>query len=150
MSTYRFRLATLLRLRENLRDECRQQLSVAQKAEDILVNRITELNDNLAELRRQSHVACRPGTINIDRLLDTGRYEFALKAQRQAADEQRQAVQLEVERRRQSLVEADREVKTLEKLREQQLTRHRLEENRREIKRLDATAIQRAVHREEI
>ena len=123
---------------------------MAQKAEDILVNRISELNGNLTEMRRQSHVASRPGTINIDRLLDAGRYEFALKAQRQAADEQRQAVLLEVERRRQSLVEADREVKTLEKLREQQATRHRQEESRQEIKRLDATAIQRAAHREEI
>jgi flagellar protein FliJ len=149
MSAYRFRLSTLLRLRENLRDECRQQLSTAQKAEDILMNRIAELNDRLFEVRGQSRVASQPGIVNVDRLLDAGRYEIALKAQRQAADEQRQAVQAEVERRRQSLVEADREVKTLEKLREQQTTRHRLEENRREIKQLDATAIQRASVREE-
>ena len=149
MSAYRFRLETLLRLRENVRDECRQQLATAQRAEEILANRITDLNNNLIDLQRTTHIARQPGVVNVDRLLDAGRYEFALKAQRQAADEQRQAVQAEVERRRQSLVESDREVKTLEKLRAQQTARHRQEENRRETKQLDATSIQRAFIREE-
>ncbi|HZZ27053.1 MAG TPA: flagellar export protein FliJ [Pirellulales bacterium] len=149
MAAFRFRLSTLLRLRENLRDECRQQLSAAQKAEEILVNRIAELNDHLTELRKQSRVASQPGSVNVDRLLDAGRYEIMLKAQRQAVDEQWQVVQSEVERRRQSLVEADREVKTIEKLRDQQITRHRQKENRQEVKQLDASAIQQTFAKEE-
>jgi flagellar export protein FliJ len=136
-------------MRENLRDECRQQLSAAQRAEEIIHSRIAELNGELAKLRDRAEIACCPGTINVDQLLDAGRYEIALKAQRQAADEQRQVVEAEVERRRQSLVEADREVKTLEKLRQQQTTKHQLEQHRREIKQLDAAAIQLASAGEE-
>jgi flagellar export protein FliJ len=57
-------------------------------------------------------------------------------------------VTAEVDRRRQSLVEADREVKVLEKLREQQLARHNTEQAKREIKQLDAVAIQLAIGKE--
>ena len=142
MAKFRFRLSTLLRLRENLRDDCRQQLIAAQRAEEIIAARIAALDEELAVLRLHSLVASRPGPVNVDRLLDSGRYEMMLKAERHAADEQRQAVVAEIDRRRQALVEADREVKSLEKLREQQMLRHRTEEARREMKRLDETAVQ--------
>ncbi len=148
MSSYRFRLSTLLRIRQNLRDECRQQLVEAERAEEIIITRIAQLNEELIVLRMHAQAVSGPGRINIDRLLDAGRYEMMLKAERQAADDQRQAVAAEVERRRQALVEADREVKVLEKLRDQQLVRHRAEEAKREIKQLDATAIQLVTGRE--
>jgi flagellar protein FliJ len=144
MATFHFRLATLLRIRENLRDECRLQLTEAQRAEDIIVERIAEIDDELMILRRHTHHASGPGPINVDRLLDAGRFEMILKAEKAAAEDQRKAVAAEVDRRRQLLVEADREVKVLEKLRAQQVTRHRLAENKREVKRLDAAALQLA------
>jgi flagellar export protein FliJ len=50
----------------------------------------------------------------------------------------------EIERRREVLVEADRDVRVLEKLREKQTERHRYEENRREIRQLDEVAQLRA------
>ncbi len=131
-------------MRGNLRDECRQQLVEAERAEDILIARISELNHELLALRDHAHTVSQPGRINVDKLLDAGRYEMLLKAERQVADEQRQAVAAEVEKRRQTLVEADREVKVLEKLREQQLARHRADESRRELKQLDAVGIQAA------
>jgi len=129
-------------MRENVRDERRLQLSAAQHDEEILVDQITKLDDRLADLRRHALAARQPGMINVDQLLDAGRYEHVLQTQRQAAEVQRQAVQLEVERLRRSLLEADREVKTLEKLQEQQAMKHQQLENRREIKELDAAAIQ--------
>ena len=50
----------------------------------------------------------------------------------------------EIERRRQALVEADREVRVLEKLRQRQAEQHRREEELREAKRLDEVAAQQA------
>ncbi len=50
----------------------------------------------------------------------------------------------EIERRRQALVEADREVRVLEKLRERQAEQHRREEDLQEAKRLDEVAAQQA------
>jgi flagellar export protein FliJ len=149
MAPFRFRLSTLLRLRENLRDECRQQLSAAQRAEDIVAARIAELDGELGGLRQHCQRVSRPGPINVDRLLEAGRYEMTLRAEQQAAQTQRATVSAEVERRRESLVEADRGVKTLEKLEEQQRTRHRFEDSRRDIKQLDAMALQLQAAQEE-
>jgi flagellar protein FliJ len=149
MPPFRFRLSTLQHLRENVRDECRQQLAEAQRAEDILAARIAELDDEIAFIRQHAKTASQVGPINVDRLLDAGRYEMALRAERQSVVAQRETVAQEVQRRRQALVEADREVKSLEKLRERQLERHRHEDSRRESKQLDAIAVQASFAREE-
>ncbi|HEY2760486.1 MAG TPA: flagellar export protein FliJ, partial [Pirellulales bacterium] len=118
-------------------------------AEDILTARIAQLDEEIVFIRQHSKTAGQVGPINVDRLLDAGRYEMALRAERQSASSQRDTVAQEVERRRQALVEADREVKSLEKLRERQLERHRYEESRRESKQLDAIAVQSGFAREE-
>ena len=61
---------------------------------------------------------------------------------RRSLQRQRQALAAEIDRRRQALLEADRDVRTLEKLRENQLQAHRQEEERQEGKRLDEAALQ--------
>jgi flagellar FliJ protein len=142
MATFQFRMTTLLRVREGVRDECRLQLTEAQRAEDIILARISEIDEELGGLRVHTQRVSGPGPVNVDRLLDAGRFEMILKAERFAAEEQLKTVAAEVDRRRQLLVEADREVKVLVKLREQQTARHRFEEGKRETKRLDATALQ--------
>ena len=72
------------------------------------------------------------------------RYEVTLRAYEKQALEQRKRVAAEIERRREALLAANRDVRVLEKLREHQLQRHRDDENRRDIKRLDEIAGQRA------
>jgi flagellar protein FliJ len=57
---------------------------------------------------------------------------------------QRKQLAVEIERRREALLAANREVRVLEKLRDHQMERYREEENRRDIKRLDEVAGQRA------
>jgi len=149
MPTFQFRLATLLRLREAARDERRNLLAEALRAEELVVRRIAELDGELAALRAQRLHAARPGeTVDVDSLNDTARYEMILKLERQSADQQRQVVAAEAEKRREALVAADREVRVLERLRETQLERHRQEEDRREFQRLDELAVIRHQPRE--
>jgi flagellar protein FliJ len=144
MANFTFRPATLLRLREARRDERRTRLADAQRAEQLIVGRIAELDAELEALRRRCLDAARPGnTVDVDLLTDAARYEMILKLQRQSADQQRQAVLAEVQRRRAALVAADREVRVLEKLRETQRRRFDEEEARKEVKRLDEVAMSR-------
>lgn len=141
MNVYRFRLATLLRLREAARDERRTRLAEAQRAEDIVVARLREIDVELAEQRRVPVTATTPGRrINLDQLLDAERYEMLLRVERQSVERQRADIVEEIERRRQALVAADREVRILEKLRERQEEHFRAEQNRREIGILDEVA----------
>jgi flagellar FliJ protein len=76
----------------------------------------------------------------LDRLLDAQRYESVLRAQLNVYREQAMRVAEEIERRRQLLIEADRDVHILEKLREKQLARHNDELAREEMKELDELA----------
>jgi len=140
MSKFKFRLKTLLRLRETARDERRGQLAQAYEADDILRRQQEEVSRELAALGQRCRRASGPGPVDIDRLLEAQRYEVVLRAHDQQTGVQRKAVAVEIDRRHQILVEADRQVRVIEKLREKQLQRHREEENRREVKELDEVA----------
>ena len=65
--------------------------------------------------------------LDVNRLLEAQRYELLLKAQSQELAKQAMLLAAETERRRQMLVEADREVRVLELLdeRHRQRTRSR-------------------------
>jgi flagellar FliJ protein len=140
MLPFRFRLATLLRLREADRDERRTQLADAQRAEDIVRARIGEIEGELGRLRGDAGRLSRPGLVNVDELMEIERYELLLGAERLAAVQQQKLVAEEVERRRGALVVADREVRVLERLRETQHERHRQEADRQDRKQMDETA----------
>ena len=145
MAKFRFRLATLLRLREAARDQRRHVLAEAYRVDDVLRRRIEVAERELDALRQRTRQMAGPGAVNVDQLLEAQRYELALRAGQQQLDKQRQAVAEEIERRRHDLAEAGRDVRVLEKLREKQSRRHAIEEGRRDIKMLDEVAQRRAV-----
>lgn len=140
MSKFKFRLATLLRLRESARDQRRAQLAEAYRAEDALLEQRRRLSDELTGLMDVCRQVSGPGELNLDRLLSARRYEVALLAERRDLKEKLEAVRAEVERRRETLVAANRSVRVLELLRDRQMQQHREKERIREIKELDEVA----------
>jgi flagellar export protein FliJ len=151
MVPYRFRLSVLLKLREQERDQRRMEHAQALEAERILLGRRHEI---VVE-RRASEGAARqaksPGIANVDGLQQLQRYLLLLQAQIAGLDKQIEQVKSEVERRRQALVEADRQVQMLEKLREKQLAAHERAALAHEAKEFDELAIggfNRAAHEE--
>jgi flagellar export protein FliJ len=148
MSKFKFRLATLLRIRESVRDDCRAKLAKARRAEDILEEKKRLIEEHLTDMRHRAYQAAAPGEIDVDRLIEARRFETVLLAEKEHAGNQQQMVRLEVERLRQVLVAANREVQVLQKLRDGQIERHRAEENRQEIKTLDEVALERTIAEE--
>jgi len=144
MATFTFRLAALLRLRESRRDECRAALAETYRSDEALEKQLDGLGRELDALRKFCRLKISPGTVEIDRLVEAQRYELVTRAQQRLVAQQRQTVAAEIELRRQALVEADREVRVLEKLRQRQAERHRGEEERHEAKRLEEVAVQQA------
>jgi flagellar protein FliJ len=147
MPKFKFRLATLLKLREAARDERRLELAEAYRVDDMLRQRLDGIRDELDGLRRQCRADASRGPVDVDRLMESQRYELSLNAQQRDVQAQRETVAAEMERRRLALVEANREVRVLENLREKQTARHRQEEDRREINRMDEVS-QRRVARQ--
>lgn len=140
MATFRYRLATLLRLREAARDEKRAQLADAYRAMQILAERLSEIDADIAAARQAAHAAAQVGTVDVDYFMNAHRYEVILRAQRGVIEAQQKQVGQEVERRRLALVEADREVRVLEKLRENKYAEHEQREYRRDQKLMDELA----------
>ena len=146
MPRFHFRLHGLLALREATRDEKRAHLAQAWEAAEKLRAEAERMDQELVALRAFSRESSA-GAVGVDRLVEAHRYELVLRAQQQHLAGQRELVAAEVEKRRQALVEADQEVRVLEKLREAQLQRHRQAEERLDMKRLDEIAGQRAAAR---
>ena len=140
MANFRFRLATLLRLRDRVRDERRRLLAEAQVAEDALAERLAQVAEDLDDLKHQHRLATAEGHVNIDRVLSAQRYELVLQLEENLIQQQSATLEAEITKRRQTLIEADRDVKVLEKLRERQHQRFREEEYRRETKEFDDVA----------
>jgi flagellar export protein FliJ len=144
MAKFHFRLATLLRLRETVRDERRVQLAEAERADARLQARSTELSGQQRQLQDERRAAAGPGEVDLPRLVEAHQYAVALRAQEAKLLEQRQALAVEIDRRRRTLLEADRDVQTIDKLRQSQWRAHRQEEERQEGKQLEEAALRRA------
>jgi flagellar protein FliJ len=150
MARFVFRLTALLRLRESRRDECRAALAEAYRVDEVLKRQLDGLARELDLLREFCRRKASPGSIDVDRLVEAQRYELVARAQHRHVAQQRETVAAEIERRRQALVEADREVRVLEKLRDRQAEQHRREEEVREVKRLDEVATQQTYRQRQL
>jgi flagellar FliJ protein len=142
MPKFDFRLAPLLRLREATRDGWRVELAQSQRTDLELQHQLMQIEQQQKRLQRQWRQAAGPGEVDLPCLAEADRYAASLRAQEEQLRQQRRTLAAEIDRQRQALIEADRDVRTLEKLRENQFQAHCHEENRQDAKRLDEAALQ--------
>ncbi len=137
MAKFRFRLHALQQLRETYRDERRSRLAEAYQAESILSEQQTQVQQELLQLQQLQRDSLTTTQTNVNRLLEVQRHRLTLRAQQETMQKQANLLAAEVERRRLELVEADREVRILEKLQQRQREQHQLEMRRKEAKEYD-------------
>lgn len=143
MPEFRFHLETLLRLRRITRDECRLRLAESQRADAALQEQLSALAAESNRLRAQCREVTGPGVVDLDRLAGAERYATLLRTKQDELQRARETLAVEIQSRRVALLEADRDAKALEKLRERQKHRHRREAERHEMKRLDEAIMPR-------
>ena len=117
-------------------------LAEGYRVDEVLRKQFDNFERELDALKEFCRRKVSPGGLDIDRLVEAQRYELVTRAQQGKVAEQRETVAAEIERRRQALVEADREVRVLEKLRERLAEQRRREGEVREARRLDEVATQ--------
>lgn len=140
MKKFRFRLTTLRKLREARRDELRSKLAEAYHAAELLEDQMRSVQDELLELlelQTAQRSAIVGAKTDVNGLLAAGRYQSVLRMQQSTMQDQIKLLATEVERRRQAVVEADIQVRILDKLEERQKTEHRKKLQQIEIKELD-------------
>jgi flagellar export protein FliJ len=116
-------------------------LAEAFRADEVLAERLAEVDRELAELGEGYRRATLPGRVDVDCLIEFHRQDTLLRAARQEQLRQRNLLSAEIERRRQALVTADGDVRALEKLRERQHVREAAAALVGETKMLDEFAI---------
>jgi flagellar FliJ protein len=143
MAKYKFRLATLQKVREARRDRERAALAEAFRAEQVVADRQAELAAEAAELLALQRSAVSGRVLDVNQLLEAQRYELVLRARGIELARQEAILATETERRRQLLIEADRDVRVLERLDDRHHLEHQRQERRSEIKQLDEIANRR-------
>jgi flagellar FliJ protein len=138
---FRFRLEPLLRLRLSEREQRRTELAKALRALEVLQAELVKIQAEQQEIAARARTLRAPGGADVDALLATHRYEVLLVAKRRQVSEQIAQVEGECERRRLALVEADRSVRVLEKLRERREVEYQRMAERHEAKQLDEVGI---------
>lgn len=111
----------------------------------ILEERLQQVETEIGEQRMRRNETAQQRDLQVEKLIQSERYELVLTFQKQELHNQIQQVSEEMETRRETLVEADREVKVLEKLREKQMAGHQLLVARDEQRQLDEMGTQRAI-----
>lgn len=140
MSSFKFRLSTLKKLRESHRDEMRLKLGEAYRAERLLEERAAAIRTEEAEAQIAQRHILDAKTPNVSQLLDTQRYVAVLRSELTTLHSQSQMLATEIEKRRQSLIAADQQVRVLDKLHDRQLAAHKSEALREEMKAMDEIA----------
>lgn len=114
----KFRLATLLKLRERERDQAAKAVQDARMAIDKLTTQKQELlaeNETMNSIRKSAS----QGAMNLQSILDTQRFQMVLGAQVQQIDNHLGTLHQELQRREALLLKCQQGVKSLEKLRDQ-------------------------------
>ena len=140
MAKYKFRLETLQKVREARRDEHRASLAESFRAEQVLAESRAEVAAETEAMRAIQRAATVERYLDVNKLLDAQRYELLLKARSEELAKQAVLVAAESERRRQVLVESDREVRVLEKLDDRHREAFAEREQQKETKQLDEAA----------
>ena len=140
MAKYRFRLETLRKLRETHRDELRGKLAEAYQAAQMLEEQQSAVADEILALQDAQRRSSSGATTSVNTLLEAQRYQAVLRAQQSTLRDQAKLLATEVERRRQTVIEADREVRVLDKLDERQRLEHQQIASRVEAREMDEIA----------
>jgi flagellar FliJ protein len=140
MNAFRFRLETLLRLRRAALDEQRAKLADAYRADELLRQHMGGMEDQIAANRSERRRAVHRGAVDIDGALAAQRFDMILQSRLRELARQREAVSAAIEKQRQVVIEADREVKVIERLRERRLAEHRAAEQIEDVKSMDEAA----------
>jgi flagellar protein FliJ len=137
MPQFHFRLEKVQQVRRSMRETRRLELLEAQQVEDQVAAQIADLRMELQSLRWHQRSAAGTGPLNLEGLQQSQRYESSLRGELESAQRRRETLSSEVQRRRHVLVEADREVKVLDRLKDKQQMQFRQDEARHETKQQD-------------
>jgi flagellar protein FliJ len=118
-NSFRFRLQSIVRLRERDRDEAAEAMRQALRAKQILEVQVSEIETE-REQQNKLRIATNSGSVDFQKMIDAQRYQIFLDSQVAELHGQISLIEQECQRRRARLVKCEQAVRSLEKLEEHQ------------------------------
>jgi flagellar export protein FliJ len=146
----KFRLATLLKIRESERDIAGRDVQdalLAMQRMDEAKQEIDRTNREMDQVRKRASI----GQMSLTQLLDAQRYQMVLAAQAAHIEANKSQLQQELTRRQAKLLKCQQAVKSLEKLRDNRIAAAEQMEFVRDQNRLDEwSATQSAIRMQSV
>ncbi|GHT30717.1 hypothetical protein FACS1894214_1120 [Planctomycetales bacterium] len=141
---FQFKLEPLITIRDNELKEKQAELAKAYEARRIVEDMGKKVEAEIAEnIEAGREMITGGGVIQPDYLLGLRRQEMFLLAQRKDIQDKMQMLDEEIERRRDAVIEANKSLKTVERLKDRRYEKYQLEERRKETISMDEVAGQR-------
>jgi flagellar FliJ protein len=138
---FTFRLDPLITIRDNALKERQAELAKAYEARQILERDLQEIDQQIAEGITNVRSVMQEGqAVNVEHLLGYRRQEMFLRAAQNELNQKMQMIDEAIEHFRLLVVEANKELKVVEKLKEKRYEKYLEEENRAEMKIMDEIA----------
>ena len=137
---FTFRLDPLISIRDNVLKEKQALLAQAYEARQIKEEERVELQRNIEGNLQAAREMMQSGKIDVGFLLGVRRHEMFLLHQHSEVVQQIALIEEEIERRRNAVVEANKELKIIEKLKEKKHEKYLAEEKRKETIQMDEIA----------
>lgn len=146
MPKFQFELESLLLKRRSQERDRRRELAAALKQRMDLQDQLRQMQNTIVESKQELGQGL-VGTVDMDRVSGFARYSGQVTQRAHASVSQLAGIERRVEAARATLLEATRQRKALEKLREQRYTAWKRANERSEAERLDEIAIQQHIRR---
>ena len=137
MARFNFRLNSVLNYRKTLRQQAQRNLADAYQQQQQANEELQAAQLEIDQLVNQMRDSAKQKQLDLDFALGGQRHHAKLKADMKKVADKLEQAGTEVERCRQDLIEADRDVKALEKLHDRQLADHRQQTAKHEAAEID-------------
>lgn len=142
MAKFVFKLQGVLRQRELIERQRQREMAELQRQMTVLEQSLRDLNGSVQTSTDDLRVNHLTGKLDMNFLAAHRRYLVAMQRQGMELAQRMALLQRQMNEAREQLADAARDRKVIEKLREKQLERWKVEESRRELAEMDEVAMQ--------
>lgn len=142
MAGFRFRFQSILQHRQRIEDECQRNLAQLMRSRMIFHDQLQKMQDTIRESKQQMADSL-VGKIDLSQVSGFASYSHQVTNRGQQLVARLTRVERQIAEARQSLLDASRQRKALDRLREKHHNRWRRDQDRREAAELDEMSTQR-------
>lgn len=146
MAEFQFKLDTVLKQRQMIEDQRQRELAKSLRQKMILLDQLRQMQSTITDSKRDLRDGL-VGKVDMDRVAHFARYSGQTTARAHAIVAKLATIERQAEAHRQQLVQATQDRKAIERLREKQFRKWKLEQERREAAMLDEIGVGQYAHR---